>query len=344
MRDLKDAWSTANVQVSWHRLEQFAGVMQAYKDDLVLVDFTDMLSLFLEECEPLPVDVFIVDEGQDLTPLQWAVVDHASKDAIRMYVAGDDDQAIYQWSGADVARFLTFDADEREVLPASHRLPRAVFDFSNEIVSRIGQRYDKEWAPRSEGGEVHHHRAVGHVDFATDGSWLVLARNRRLLPDLAEEIATQGLSYRTRSGPSVDPAHVRAILSYEKLRSGGHVDENELAELAAVMSPEIDVGKGSPIWHDALTGILLSRREYYLTILRRGGRLQDPPQIIIDTIHSAKGMEADDVLLCSDMMKRPHEAMIRGDDGEHRVFYVGATRARNRLHILLPQTHRHYLL
>ena len=50
----------------------------------------------------------MVDEAQDLTPLQWDMVVKIASAVDRVYIAGDDDQAIYEWNGADVNLFQTF--------------------------------------------------------------------------------------------------------------------------------------------------------------------------------------------------------------------------------------------
>ena len=39
----------------------------------------------------------------------------------------------------------------REVLPVSHRLPKAIFDFAGEIITEVSDRYEKEWGPRPDG-------------------------------------------------------------------------------------------------------------------------------------------------------------------------------------------------
>ena len=61
-----------------------------------------MLEQFLIKGDIPTLDVMFVDEAQDLSPLQWAVVRKLAERAKRIYVAGDDDQAIYKWAGADV--------------------------------------------------------------------------------------------------------------------------------------------------------------------------------------------------------------------------------------------------
>ena len=49
----------------------------------------------------------------------------------------------------------------------------------------------------------------------------------------------------------------------------------------------------------------------------------------LGTIHSVKGLEADHVILCSGMPPRTVEML--DEEAERRVFYVGMTRARERL-------------
>ena len=55
--------------------------------------------------------VMFVDEAQDLSPLQWKMYDLKSN-SDDVYLAGDDDQAIYTWAGVDVNRFIKEPAKE----------------------------------------------------------------------------------------------------------------------------------------------------------------------------------------------------------------------------------------
>jgi ATP-dependent exoDNAse (exonuclease V) alpha subunit len=58
----------------------------------------------------------------------------------------------------------------------------------------------------------------------------------------------------------------------------------------------------------------------------------DNPRIVLSTIHKAKGGEADNVAL---LLKSSKACCTMGDpDCEKRVFYVGATRAKQNLHII----------
>ena len=79
-----------------------------------------MLKQFIEEGIAPSFDLMIIDEAQDLTPLQWKFVYKLGEKAKRIYLAGDDDQAIYEWNGADVKSFQNFPGKD-VVLKYSHR-------------------------------------------------------------------------------------------------------------------------------------------------------------------------------------------------------------------------------
>ena len=51
----------------------------------------------------------IVDEYQDVNPVQEAIVWSLHELGARICVVGDDDQTLYQWRGSDVENILTFD-------------------------------------------------------------------------------------------------------------------------------------------------------------------------------------------------------------------------------------------
>jgi DNA helicase II / ATP-dependent DNA helicase PcrA len=71
-------------------------------------------------------EAVFLDEAQDLSPLQWDVFFYIEGRSRRSYIAGDDDQAIYNFQGASSEIFInlegTFDAQIK-----SQRVPRKVF-------------------------------------------------------------------------------------------------------------------------------------------------------------------------------------------------------------------------
>jgi DNA helicase II / ATP-dependent DNA helicase PcrA len=65
------------------------------------------------------VKYVIVDEYQDVNPIQEAIVWSLHELGAQICVVGDDDQTIYQWRGSDVGNILTFE----KRYPASTQIP-----------------------------------------------------------------------------------------------------------------------------------------------------------------------------------------------------------------------------
>ena len=67
-------------------------------------------------------------------------------------------------------------------------------------------------------------------------------------------------------------------------------------------------------------------------------------KINLSTIHMAKGGECDNVMLMTDLSRANSEEMEIDSDDTNRVFYVGATRAKQSLHIINPQQERGFII
>ena len=61
----------------------------------------------------------------------------------KTYIAGDDDQAIFRWAGADVDSFIAQTGKIMQ-LTQSYRIPQVVHDIASKIVTRIQNRLPKE--------------------------------------------------------------------------------------------------------------------------------------------------------------------------------------------------------
>lgn len=351
MQPLRKVWQKYGEGVCWNELDLAERTLRKFKQTYGLIDFTDMVEMFINEGHSIPVEVAIVDEAQDNSTLQWKMFHTGFRGAKRIYVAGDDDQSVYRWAGADVEHFLGLKG-EKEYLRNSHRLPVTIYDIAKRIACKIKNRFEKEFYPKEEKGAVYYHNYPDYIDFNEEGTWLVLARNRYLLKSVEERVRSLGLSYSTRFGKSIKDEHSRAIYAWEQMRKGKLVGKSE-AELAAKFSGKIshfsnDLVKYSDItnqdvpWYDAFFRMSSSDIEYYRAILRNGGNLKEKPLIHFSTIHGVKGGEADNVVVISDVSSRTNKNFDENPDDEHRVFYVGVTRARKSLHIILPQTDCYY--
>ena len=61
---------------------------------------------FVKKDKRLALDAVFLDEAQDLSPLQWDMFFHIEEQCKRSYIAGDDDQTIYGFQGADPSIFI----------------------------------------------------------------------------------------------------------------------------------------------------------------------------------------------------------------------------------------------
>lgn len=140
-------------------LASFARAWAEWKQVNDAVDYTDMIEGALEraregEAAPGNPQVFIVDEGQDNTPLEVELILAWGRRAASLVVALDDDQAIMEWRGGDPRRLLTLgEADgyqvDRQVLGKSWRVPRSVHAVAERWVHRLSLRQEKVYAPRT---------------------------------------------------------------------------------------------------------------------------------------------------------------------------------------------------
>ena len=108
---LREQYNKTDMFFDWNTVNYVAKCYKEYKHEHELYDFTDMLQCFIDEADVAcpKFDLVFLDEAQDLSPLQWDIAHILDKNAKKMYAAGDDDQAIYRWAGADVEHFITMD-------------------------------------------------------------------------------------------------------------------------------------------------------------------------------------------------------------------------------------------
>lgn len=364
---LREQYALDNDDIPWNVMRRVTEGLVAYKRARHLVDFSDMLEMFAESEWTARLDVLFVDEGQDLSLLQWRVIQRIAAGTRRVVVAGDDDQAIYRWAGAAVEHFVGLPGHVR-VLGQSYRVPEAVQGLALEALQGVQERRAKAWHPRvGAAGLVRRTgRLWGGVPTVPGEQALYLARNTCFLRDeVMPYLRSEGILYEFRGAPSVPLAVVEAVVDWERLRRGENLSTQEARGMYAQMEAGIgfqpehrglksmpdewqggladlrrDWGLLAPdqLWHAVLTRISQEDRRYMIRVLKRGGKLTRTPTVRVSTVHGAKGGEADHVILLTDMAKRTAREAERLRDDERRVQYVALTRARERLTIVAPQT------
>jgi DNA helicase-2/ATP-dependent DNA helicase PcrA len=332
-----------------------------YKTSKNLLDFTDLLELACVDTSRLPrLEVLIIDEAQDLSRLQWQMVEALVQKAQRVFVAGDDDQAVFTWAGADVKSFLAFQGDIH-VLQQSFRVPSTVHVLADRVVRRIRQRQDKVWAPRDYIGAVRQYNRFEDVP-VSDGEWLILASTNYLLNPVHEWLKGGGILFERNHIPSLATNVLRAVIDWEKLRKGlalGLIDVQNIYKYLA--SDAVARGfknfKGDPdvleydikslqqhyglqtdtVWHESLTKISEDKREYLRAVLRRGQKISNFDRIKLSTIPGAKGGEADNVLLLMDLSPKFAKDYSTDSDSVNRLLYVAITLTKKTMHLVMPK-------
>ena len=382
---------------------------RAWKGNSDLVGFADMLKR-VEQRSLLPsVEYLVIDEFQDITTLQYSVYEEWRPHMTRVLIAGDDDQVVYAWQGADPALLLEEPVSDNIILPNSYRLPSRILNVVNQEVRHIDTRQDKDLEPRTEGGSVEAMRNRSMLDVTrevrrtieeTDETVMVLFRARYQMFQFIEEFIDLGIPFKCltdqrmwtdRLSHYVDAIEALGadepmtglqarrladMLADSAFGTGdrdelfGELDDieeaadtediTELTISPALVREHAPFVPNPPEAADMLRKVTSfqerSVRAYFASTYR--GMERD--RVRVGTIHSAKGREADHVFVATDLTEKVVEQMaatvdqtdteVPGDreftkhtspvptitDNERRVFYVGMSRARQRL-VLLEQ-------
>jgi DNA helicase-2/ATP-dependent DNA helicase PcrA len=363
-RPLREIWEENYTQCEWDELERFQDSYQDFKSSNNIMDFTDMLYAYVAMCDPSRAEYVFVDEAQDLSTAQWMVLKHAFQHVIQTNIAGDDDQSIYKWSGADIHSFLNLEGD-KHVLSHSYRLPRAVHGLATNLVNRIDNRFDKPFNSRDAEGIVDFLPMLDYTEISGEESTLILVRNTYLLNRVTEHLQRVGLPYINKGYSSIRTGHRTAIYAVEKLRKNQAISGAEVKHMyewmrigyylerghktkVAVLNDKDEFTferlnqqyglKDLAVWYTMLEAIPQPVVDYYRAVLSNGYNLTHAPKCSVSTIHAAKGGEANHVILLSDMAQRSYREYEKTPDDERRVAYVAATRAKEKLTIIQPQS------
>ena len=319
-----------------------------YKESFYLKDFTDMIEKFImaEICPKY--DVVFIDEAQDLSPIQWKMFDILKKNSKHVILAGDDDQAIYGWAGADVKRFQQEPAKEI-VLPQSYRVPRLVQHIADNILSRIPKerRLEKKWKARDEDGSRQFITSIEDAPLH-EGKWLVLARYNDKLIKLKSSLRDRGIYFEYKNRKSYKTLLYNSVQNYTRWTKGSKLSISECKDLFEYFGKEFPK-KEERMYDLKEFGYSHTQRWfevfetepedglYIRTMLQAGEELSKEARVKLSTIHSAKGGEANNVLLIMDNTKTIREATEKSldkEDEEHRIWYVGVTRTKQNLYIM----------
>ncbi|MFC6731567.1 MULTISPECIES: UvrD-helicase domain-containing protein [unclassified Haladaptatus] len=375
---------------------------QSYKGKNDKVGFADMLERVHQRSLLPSVDYLVIDEFQDITTLQYAVYEEWKKHMKHVLIAGDDDQVVYAWQGAD-PKLLLNEGGEDVILPNSYRLPSKILNVVQHEIRHIEERQEKKLKPRKEGGIVEAMHSPSMLDLVRElrrtvadeeGTIMVLFRARYQMFQFMDEFIGEGIPFRVLTDQRMWTDRLyQYVTAVEAIAEGENVDGLQARRLANMLADSAFGTNDREALFEAIEEAKEEHEEDDLTnlefdpdfirqfapfvpapesaadMLRKvtsfqkrslkayfSGEYQhlDRDKVRIGTIHSAKGREADHVFVATDLTEKVVEqmaALIEQDpslspdveftkrtspipmmtDNERRVFYVGMSRARERL-------------
>ena len=347
-----------NQDLERDKLRIIANELERYKKEHTLIDFNDMILEFIKSDKSPKFDVVFIDEAQDLSNMQWDMAKTIWNKTEDSFIAGDDDQAIYKWAGADVDSFIAL---QGQYLPLtqSYRIPAKVHGVAMGIINRIRNRIDKTWQPKVNEGTLHRHYTADTINMSS-GEWLVLARTKHLLKELEESLYRRGLYYTSKYRRGTEKDLHEAATAWEHLRQGQLLNFKQIENISKYMGPKHwhkkkikgmakesfygidqlvnDYGlQVKTVWYEAFDDAGQTKVDYLRKMRANGEKLNEKPRIELSTIHGAKGGEAENVVLLTDLTQNTMKGYERDPDDENRLFYVGATRTKENLHIIEPR-------
>ena len=351
------------LDIERNTLYLLAEELKRFKQEKRLKDFNDLLLDFIAKETTPSFKVLFIDEAQDLSLLQWEMVRKLWSNAEKTYIAGDDDQAIFKWAGADVDHFIALkeEVNDIKILDQSYRIPGGpIHELSQKIIGQVQNRFDKEYKPRTEEGILRRYSDVTQVDMSK-GNWLVLSSANHFLDSVKEVCELRGWYYQYKGSNSIPLKLLLALNNWEAWRKGSMLNHLEIKNIYEYLGSNVLEGfrKGKTlhsddrytlqeckdkhglitdkVWFESFEGLDTITENYIRNMRANGETLNKNPRIIMSTIHGAKGGEADKVLLMQDLTNAALETFSYDPDELHRLFYTGATRAKRELHVLDPR-------
>lgn len=298
----------------------------------------------------------------------------ANADGVKWaYLAADPFQSIFGFGGADYRNFLSWEVDKERTMPQSWRCPKAVMELGERCLRRMRTGYfDRGIAPASHDGKVVMEPSIERAISQVDGSrtTLVLARCKYSLAKFASMLEARKIPHAMLNEKS-DTKALTAYNAYWKLQHGKGVSGAAWAEAIGLtptkaagaevllrrgekaawtsgrregvdfLHPDeiVSLGGVTPEMAELIkdgrwSGLLDGAGKWYAAAKKHGADVATSPNVRLSTIHGAKGMEAQDVILSTETaarVERERELDPRCYDEECRLEYVAVTRAKERL-------------
>lgn len=245
-----------------HRYEKYYDDYRRATTERNIVDFDGLLLKTAELFRIASVasairarwDVVLVDEFQDLNPVQYGIIRDLAHDHRHVFAVGDDEQSVYSWTGADPKVFATFANDFRILgddrlhhLQENRRCPGEVLTYARRLISLNEQMFKDRTPQETHVESLFPVTALTFVDDDAEEDWII----RDLKEDHEaheDEIGwgDVGLLYRThRIGSGLESAFLNSGIPCRLAQGRALADDKVvayvLAALRVIASPEDEI-------------------------------------------------------------------------------------------------------
>ena len=326
-------------------------VLEWGKNNISEIDYTDMIWLCIEhgyETKNFKNDFILIDEAQDSSIMQQALIKKCYKRGTRFIAIGDEHQCINAFAGADQEAFNKFKNEPNTLLlelPITYRCPKAIVNHVNSITGMSMQS-----APNAIKGKIN----TDVNPYEPKDNDMVLCRNTAHLVKLYMKYnRVNKKSY--LKGRNIGDTFKTLVyqtgknkLSVEMLCDGvfprlyqqlfSAIDkeiqltglEYEEVVNTSTINDMIDAIKALEALSEGIstTDDLIKKINIIFSDNEKDG-------ICLSTIHKAKGLEADNVfILCRSLIPSKFAKKEWELQAEDNLLYVALTRAKKTLNYI----------
>jgi len=200
---------------------------------------------------------------------------------------------------------------------------------------------EKDYTGLSKEGSVTYVTDIDQVSLTEPGSYMFLARNNKFLPEIKRFLESKGVLYEDKKGLSIKLIDLDTIQAWAEHREGKTLERSRELRLQRAIGGQLGGIKGT--WQEAFGEWTLGKKDYITALLTRYPTIDASTcNVRVNTIHTVKGAEANNVIMYLGMSKLTWESYMNAPDAEHRAFYVGATRAKDNLVLVYSDTKYSY--
>src|SRR6266545_3587068 len=203
-------------------------------------------------------DYLLVDEFQDVNPVQYDLLKRLAAPHGNFFAVGDDEQSIFTWTGADpyvLVRFgRDYGIDRPIVLDKNRRCSRQIFETARRVLAHNPQLFEKQLSAEQE--SPYEVAAFAFRDEEEEASWL--------LDDLRGDRAASGLGWgnyailyrRHRVGEYLEGRLLREGIPCRLARGRALVEDDVIKYVIAALRIVRD--PGDPVALEAFARCVLS--------------------------------------------------------------------------------------